>query len=116
VSYYEEYKSRKQEGIWHFLNRLLVVLIVFASIALIICLFMPSLRKEREQVDRLDDLKKQIETQKAILARRTREIDWLKNDPGYVEILARERLDMMKDGETIFRIEPQSPPSASKPK
>lgn len=114
MSYYEEYKPRKQEGIWHFLNRLLFILIVFAVITLIICAFMSPLRQQREQVERLDDLKKQIEAQKAILDRRKREVDLLKNDPSYVEVLARDRLDLMKDGETIFRMDPSASPSASK--
>ena len=29
----------------------------------------------------------------------------LKTDPGYLETIARDRLDLMKEGETVFRIE-----------
>ncbi len=36
----------------------------------------------------------------------TREISWLKTDPTYLETIARDRLDLMKEGETIFRLEP----------
>lgn len=114
VSYYGDYKQRKQQGVWHFLNRLLALLIVFAVITLILCAFLPELRKGREQAARQEDLKKEIETQKTILSQRTKQVDLLKNDPGYVEILARDRLDMMKEGETIFRLEPQPPPDAAK--
>lgn len=114
MSYYGDYKQRKQQGVWHFLNRLLALLIVFAVITLILCAFLPELRKGREQAARQEDLKKEIETQKTILSQRTKQVDLLKNDPGYVEILARDRLDMMKEGETIFRLEPQPPPDAAK--
>jgi len=41
-----------------------------------------------------------------LLARATREISWLKTDPNYLETVARDRLDLMKEGETIFRLEP----------
>jgi cell division protein FtsB len=48
-----------------------------------------------------------------LLARQTREVNLLKTDPTYLETMARDRLDLMKEGETIFRLE-QLPPSKSK--
>ena len=110
VSYYGEFNQRKPEGVWHFLNRLLVLLIALAVIALIICAFLPALRRGRDQADRLEDWKKELDAQNAIYAQRTREVGLLKNDPDYVAVLARDRLDMMKDNETIFRLEPQTTP------
>jgi len=114
ASYYGEYNPRKQEGIWHFLNRVLVLLIVFAVITLIICAFLPALRRGREQAERVENLKKEYEVQKAINLQRTRAVALLSNDPSYVEMLARDRLDMMKENETIFRFDPQAAPSPSK--
>ena len=32
------------------------------------------------------------------------EVKLLQTDPQYLEIIAREKLDLMKDGETIFRL------------
>jgi cell division protein FtsB len=40
-----------------------------------------------------------------LLARQTREVNLLKTDAGYLEMIARDRLDLMKEGETIFRLE-----------
>jgi cell division protein FtsB len=40
-----------------------------------------------------------------LLAKQTREVNLLKTDPVYLETIARDRLDLMKDGETVFRIE-----------
>lgn len=105
-----DYNQRKQEGVWHFLNRLLLLLIIFAGITLIICAFIPPLRLQREQLAKQEALKKQIEDQRALLNRRKRAVDLLKNDPSYVEVLARDRLDLMKEGETIFRLDVQPPP------
>jgi cell division protein FtsB len=113
-SYYGEDNPRRQAGPWHFLNRVLGALIVFAVIALIICAFMPELRKQKEQAARMEVLRAEIEKQKAALNQRTREVDLLKNDPGYVEVLARERLDLMKEGETIFRLDTQPSPAQQK--
>lgn len=33
-----------------------------------------------------------------------REVHLLQTDPQYLEIIAREKLDLMKEGETIFRL------------
>ena len=95
----------------HFLNRLLSILIAFVIITLIIGSFLPELRRQKEQASRLEDLKKEIATQKALLAQRTREVDLLKNDPEYVATQARDKLDMMKEGETVIRFEPQASPT-----
>jgi cell division protein FtsB len=32
-------------------------------------------------------------------------VNLLKTDAGYLETIARDRLDLMKEGETIFRLE-----------
>jgi len=36
-------------------------------------------------------------------------VNLLKTDPTYLETLARDRLDLMKEGETIFRVDPLPP-------
>jgi cell division protein FtsB len=43
--------------------------------------------------------------EKNLLARQTREVTLLKADPTYLETIARDKLDVMKEGETIFRLE-----------
>jgi cell division protein FtsB len=35
----------------------------------------------------------------------------LKADPAYLETIARDKLDLMKEGETIFRLESRRPGS-----
>jgi cell division protein FtsB len=41
-------------------------------------------------------------------------VNLLKTDPAYLEIMARDRLDLMKEGETVFRLEP-APANKNKP-
>ena len=109
---YGDFKSRRQHTVWHSLNRLLVALIAFTVITLIACAFVPELKNAREQSDRVEELRGQIEKQREQLADHTREVELLKNDPTYIETIARDRLDMMKDGETIYRIDPIPTPGA----
>ena len=62
----------------------------------------------------IDNLQQLVNEQQNLLAHQTREINLLKTDTTYLETVARDRLDLMKDGETIFRLE--SPRAAkSKP-
>lgn len=60
---------------------------------------------------RLSDMKHDLAAQKArmeelqkLAAGREQEVRLLQTDPEYLEIIARDRLDMMKQGETIFRL------------
>jgi cell division protein FtsB len=33
-------------------------------------------------------------------------LDWLKSDPAYLETWARDRLDLAREGETVFQFSP----------
>jgi len=102
----DQFKRRQQQNIWHTLNRLVIALIAFALITTILCTFLPTLRARSKQVERVEALRAEIANQRLVLNRRLREVELLRNDPAYVEIVARDRLDMMKEGETIFRLDP----------
>ena len=62
---------------------------------------------------RIDNLLQQVSEQQNLLARQTREVTLLKTDVSYLETIARDRLDLMKEGETIFRLE--TPRAKAKP-
>ena len=101
----DEFKRRHQQTIWHTLNRLVLALIVFGVITAILCAFLPTLRERTRQAERVEALQAEISQQKLVLNRRMREVELLRNDPSYVEVVARDRLDLMKEGETIFRLD-----------
>ena len=65
----------------------------------------PEVSKQREQEVQMEALKAEIEHQKLILARHQREENLLKNDVEYIGMIARDRLDLMKEGETIYRLD-----------
>lgn len=104
---YGDFRNRRpQGGVWHSLNRLMIALIGLAVILLIACAFVPEMKRQRDLAARKEQLKQEVEKQSALLAQRTREVELLKSDPAYVELMARDRLDMMKGDETIFRLDP----------
>lgn len=107
---YSELRARRSNSFLRTLNRLLKFAIFCVIIGFIVLTFGPQVNKKRETERRIEQLKAEVEKQKELLARRKREEDLLKNDPQYLEIIARDKLGLMKEGETIIRIEPNNGP------
>jgi cell division protein FtsB len=97
------------EGIWYFLNRLLFVLILLVLGTVALYHFLPEVSKRRDQQARVEELKVEVEKQRQLLVRNTRIQELLMHDPDYVGLIARDRLDLMKEGETIYRFDPPKP-------
>ena len=109
---YGDFRARRDATVWQRLNRVLRVLLFVAAWLVIISLFVPPYKKMSQSRAEIDNLQAQVNEQKTMLARQTREVNLLKTDATYLETIARDRLDLMKDGETIFRLEPARPAKA----
>lgn len=104
---YGDFRARREASIWQQLNRILRVLLGIAFVLVIVSLFVPQHKRLAQSRAEIDNLQAQVTEQKMLLARQTREVNLLKTDPSYLETIARDRLDLMKEGETIFRQEPK---------
>ena len=102
---YGDFRARREATVWQRLNSILRVLLVLALGLVIVSLFLPQSKKLTQSRAEIDRLQGQVTEQKILLARQMREVNLLKTDPTYLEIMARDRLDLMKEGETIFRLE-----------
>ena len=107
---YGDFRARREATVWQRLNSVLRVLLVLALVLVIVSLFLPQSKKLTQSRAEIDRLQGQVTEQKILLARQTREVNLLKTDPTYLETMARDRLDLMKEGETIFRLEQLSAP------
>lgn len=103
---YGDFRARREATVWQRLNSILRVLLVAASVLVIVSLFLPPYKKLTQSRTEIENLQSQVNDQKTLLARQTREVNLLKTDPAYLETIARDRLDLMKEGETVFRLEP----------
>ncbi len=108
---YGDFRARRDATIWQRLNRVLGVLLVLAVWLVIISLFVPPYKKLMQSRGEIDKLQAQVNDQKLLLGRQSREVSLLQTDATYLETIARDRLDLMKEGETIFRLEPMQPKS-----
>ena len=109
---YGDFRARREATVWQRLNSVLRILLTLAAVLVIVSLFLPIYKKRNLSQVEIDNLQNQVNDQKILLARQTREVNLLKTDPVYLETIARDRLDLMKEGETIFRLEP--PPAPKK--
>jgi cell division protein FtsB len=112
---YGDFRARREATVWQRLNRVLKVLLFLAFWLVVVSLFVPPYKKLQQSRGEIDNLQAQVNEQKMLLARQTREVNLLKTDASYLETIARDRLDLMKEGETVFRLE-QSQPAKRKAK
>jgi cell division protein FtsB len=102
---YGDFRARREATVWQRLNSILRVLLILALVLVIVSLFLPQSKKLTQSRTEIENLQGLVNEQKTLLARQTREVNLLKTDPSYLETMARDRLDLMKEGETIFRLE-----------
>jgi len=57
---------------------------------------------------------REVETLRAKQAELARTIERLRNDPLYIEKLAREEMGMVREGETVLKFPSQSSPNAAR--
>jgi cell division protein FtsB len=110
TGYYIEEYERPPVSIWQRINRLLWVLLILTAVGIIIGAFLPELEKQRTERDERARLQRLIDEQQAIHLRHSHELLWLMYSPEYLSIIARDKLELMKEGETILRVEPPKSP------
>jgi cell division protein FtsB len=107
-SAYDDYDQPKDDWLRSLLSRLLYLLGMVAVFVLLTCWFLPLIKEQQRQQRSLEALKQQVEQEKARFNKQSRKLTLLQNDPNYIEILARDKLDLMKPGETIIRMDPSN--------
>ncbi|MBV8143028.1 MAG: septum formation initiator family protein [Verrucomicrobia bacterium] len=105
-SEYGNYDDPRDDWIRSLLTRILYLLVLAAAFILLICWFLPLVKERERQQNALQNLKQQVEQERTSYNRQSKKLTLLQNDPAYTELLARDKLDLMKPGETIFRMEP----------
>lgn len=98
-------KRRRNPEAWHKANRFIIALIVMCGIAVGLFAFMPEMERRRALTNQLEQEQTKLANEQLLRHQRTREVQLLQNDPEYVEIIARDKIGVMKEGETIFRLD-----------
>jgi len=107
----EQTKQRRNPAIWHHLNRFLTVVIVLAGVLFVGLMLYPEWRHRNQLSAKLEEQQARLRAEQLLQKKREREVHLLKTDPGYVETIARDKLEVMKEGETIFRLDGSHAPA-----
>lgn len=114
---FEEARRRSDASFWNALNHVLLVLIIAGGLAGIVLWFYPEVVRRDQMAQNLLEHREELVGLQSLRKQRERDVYLLENDKEYIETIARDKLDMMKDGETIFRLDPnKAAKPAQKPK
>jgi cell division protein FtsB len=105
---YEDFDESHQEWLRELLNRVLHILVIVAFLILLICWFLPLIKERQRQQSTVQALKESVARERALYNKQSKKLALLQSDPNYLELLARDKLDLMKPGETIFRMDSPS--------
>jgi len=84
----------------------LAVAIATVATAATVTKFSPEIHRLLELEERLDSLAAEEHRLERDLATAERKHRWLQDEPAYVDAVARDRLDLRRPGETVYRITP----------
>ena len=82
----------------------------------VVLLFLPLIHQRHAMQQELQRLDQELTRQDAIEKKQKTEIDALQSDPGFVERTARDKLNLARPSETLFRFEPAPAVPAPQPK
>jgi cell division protein FtsB len=100
-----EARRTSDPSFWNALNRVLLTLVIVGSVASLVLWFYPELVRRDQMARNLLSEREQLLAEQNLRKHREREVYLLENDKEYIETIARDKLDMMKEGETIFRLD-----------
>lgn len=89
----------------HQTNRLIIVLWVVLACLGVYGLCLPQKKELMGLQNELASREAEAEEVREERDQLRQEVLWLNSDPDYLEIIARDRNDLFKDGETVYRIE-----------
>ena len=79
--------------------------ILLALVLFVVAAFYPEWARYNSLATELDEKRAILQTQELDRDQREREVHLLQNDPEYVEIIARDKIGVMKPDEQIFRLD-----------
>jgi cell division protein FtsB len=109
---------KRQSGgnIWATLVPIIQGAIVVGLLAVVGLFFLPVIQTEKHYQDQIAAIQRETAAAEEQQNQLKLQMEYMKNNPAYVEHIARDQLNMGKPGETIIRFDRyQTAPAGSKP-
>jgi len=98
--------NKKQNILKSKLKKIFLVVVILLSVCLAIYAFTPCVIEQKKLNKQIANLESEIEKVRESNEKLTKEIYSLKNDPLYIEKLARKELGLIRSGEVIYKLKP----------
>jgi len=108
---------KRQSGgnIWATLVPIIQGAIVIGLLAVVGLFFLPVIQTEKHYKEQIATLQREAAAAEEQQTQLKLQMEYMKNNPGYVEHIARDQLNMGKPGETIIRFDKyQATPAGAK--
>ncbi len=99
-------RNKKQSALKSKLKKIFLTVIIILSTVLAIYVFTPCIIEQKKLNKQISNLESEIERVRESNKKLAKEIHALKNDPLYIEKLARKELGLIRSGEVIYKLKP----------
>ncbi len=99
-----QFKVQPEKSLFSPLFRLIIVLCVIVLCFIAVVIFRPTIVDNEKLKAEIAAMENELAAERAKLAEQRREVELIKNDPEYLELVARRLRPLMKPEETIFQI------------
>ena len=97
-------------NVWKFTQRICLIASVGLVVGIVVRLYLPKIEEQKRLRAQTESLRQDIQREAERLRQLKRKQEKLKDDPTFVEKIAREDLNYAKPGETIFRFVDEDKP------
>ncbi|MDE1172005.1 MAG: septum formation initiator family protein [Verrucomicrobium sp.] len=101
-------RRRATGNIWAKLARITQLLLALGVVAVVLACFLPVIRQVQRLQAEKERLAQLIALEQSSNRQGNRQFELLKSNQEYIERIARDRLNLGKPGEVIFRFDPYS--------
>lgn len=101
-----EHHTPHAQPVWVSLNRLVIALILLIVLGTLSARYLPETNRRNEMLAHIQNLEEKAASKRAALLQHERQERLMRTSPEYLSLIARDRLDLMQEGETLFRFEP----------
>ena len=98
-------RNKKQSALSK-LKKISLVIIIILSVCSVIYVFTPCIIEQKKLGKQIVNLENEIKKVRESNKKLAKEITSLKNDPLYIEKLARKELGLIRSGEVIYKLKP----------
>lgn len=91
--------------VWQAISRCLMWAVSIVCVCICLALFKPQMNRRAKLDAEIAALRLKREQARAEEDALRKRLDWIKSDPGYLEVYARDYLDLAREGETVFHFQ-----------